>query len=145
MEAKKKYCSGCESEQYIWKNYAGNKYCKNCWFKSNKSPAIPKVSEKKKKQDVEYSLLRKKYLLKKPNCEVNVIGCTNIATDIHHTIGGQDRSVYYLIQSTWLSSCRTCHVWIHEHPLEARELKLLASPKNLPTQINLIKKNGRNV
>ena len=58
-------------------------------------------------------------------CEVKVAGCMMHATDVHHTHSGSDRAVYYLIQSTWLSVCRNCHNWIHEHPTEARELGLL--------------------
>lgn len=30
MEKKKKYCSGCESDQYIWKAHEGNNY-RNQW------------------------------------------------------------------------------------------------------------------
>lgn len=129
MENKKKYCSGCDSEQYIWKNFEGNKYCKNCWGKiQSKDPdhtVIPQVSAKKKKKDVEYLKLRTRFLLEKPNCEIRTPKCTMLSTDVHHTRAGQDRSVYYLIQSTWLSTCRVCHTWIHEHPKEARDLNYL--------------------
>ena len=33
MKAKKKLCVGCKSEQYIWKNHSGNRYCKPCWHR----------------------------------------------------------------------------------------------------------------
>ena len=111
MEKKKKYCSGCDSEQYIWKNFEGNKYCKNCWGKiQSKDPdhkVIPQVSAKRKKLDAEYLQLRAKHLEKNPLCEIKVAGCTN---------------AFYLIQSTWAVTCRSCHRHIHDNPAEARTM-----------------------
>jgi hypothetical protein len=52
-------------------------------------------------------------------------GCMVNATDVHHTFSGADRSVYYLIQSTWFPVCRSCHDWIHKFPKEARILGYL--------------------
>ena len=124
MEKKKKYCSGCESEQYIWKAHEGNKYCKNCWGKiQSKDPdhkVIPQVSAKRKKLDVEYLKLRAKHMEKFPLCEIGVKGCTKIGTDIHHTFAGANRDAYYLIQSTWIVVCRNCHNIIHLEPANAR-------------------------
>lgn len=129
MEKKKKYCSGCDSEQYIWKNFEGNKYCKNCWGKiQSKDPeykVIPQVSAKRKKQDAEYLKLRERFLTENPMCQVSVTGCMRYSTDVHHSYAGSNREVYYLIQSTWFSSCRACHNWIHSNPLKARELGYL--------------------
>jgi hypothetical protein len=127
MEKKLKLCNGCEELKVIWKNHEGNKYCQYCWAKvksgdpEHKS-VIPKVSAKKQKQDAEYLKLRARFLTEKPMCEINVSGCTMNATDVHHTRGGEERSVYYLIQSTWLSSCRNCHHHIHMNPAEARTM-----------------------
>jgi len=126
MEKKKKYCSGCDSEQYIWKNdrVNGNKYCKNCWGKiQSKDPdhkVIPQVSAKRKKLDAEYLQLRAKHLEKHPLCEIKVAGCTHYATDIHHKFAGSNRDAFYLIQSTWAVTCRACHQHVHENPAEAR-------------------------
>jgi len=86
---------------------------------------IPQVSSRKKKKDLEYSKLRKKYLEKNNMCKVGVKDCGKSATDVHHTRGGSERDVYYLIQSTWLPVCRSCHNWIHTNPKEARELNYL--------------------
>ena len=33
MKAKKKTCSGCSEERFIWKNDKGNRYCQYCWTK----------------------------------------------------------------------------------------------------------------
>ena len=126
MEKKKKYCSGCESEQYIWKAHEGNKYCKNCWGKiQSKDPdhnVIPQVSAKRKKLDVEYLKLRAKHMEKFPLCQIKVAGCTNMGTDIHHTYAGSNRDAFYLIQSTWAVTCRNCHNYVHENPAKARTM-----------------------
>ena len=124
MDMKKKYCSGCESEQYIWKAHLGDKFCKYCWGKiQSKDPdhkVIPQVSAKRKKLDVEYLKLRAKHMEKFPLCQIKVGGCTNMGTDIHHTHAGSNRDAFYLIQSTWLVTCRNCHNYIHENPADAR-------------------------
>ncbi len=133
IQPKKKMCSGCNTEQYIWKRHEGEPYCKQCWscHKSKDEDGkpikniIPQVSSKKKKQDQEYLKLRERYLTERTLCEVKVSGCMMHATDVHHTFSGANRSVYYLIQSTWLPVCRSCHDWIHAHPQDARELGYL--------------------
>jgi hypothetical protein len=127
---KKKYCSGCDSEQYIWKNFEGNKYCKNCWGRiQSKDPeqknVIPKVSEKRKKQDAEYLKLRERFLNDNFMCQLNYSCCTTNATDVHHTFAGSNRDAFYLVQSTWKASCRACHKHLHENPAEARILGYL--------------------
>jgi len=127
MTPKKKICSGCNTEQYIWKRHQGEPYCKHCWscHKSDDSPQKPKniiplVSSKKKKQDQEYLKLREKYLSDYDLCMVVVSGCSHKATDVHHTYAGSNRAAFYLVQSTWKAVCRNCHDWIHAHPQEAR-------------------------
>ena len=135
MQAKKKLCIGCNTEQYIWKNYEGGKYCKDCWSchksKDNESqkpkltPSSSKLKQKSDKQkaiDKAYSLMRKEYLTKHPMCQIKLPGCTGQATDIHHT---EYRGIKTLAQATWLAVCRTCHDWCHANPKEARELGYL--------------------
>ena len=126
MQVKKKICSGCNTEQYIWKRHQGEPYCKSCWSchksKDNiqKPTIIPLVSSKRKKKDAEYLKLREKYLSQNPLCMVKVNGCSHMATDVHHTFAGANRDAFYLVQSTWKAVCRNCHNYIHEHPEEAR-------------------------
>lgn len=135
MLAKKKICSICNSEQYIWKNHEGSKYCKDCWSchksKENKSqkpklapsPSIKQKSDKQKAIDKAYTLMRKEYLTKHPMCEVKLPGvCKGQACDIHHTAY---RGINTLAQATWLAACRECHSWVHKNPAEARELGYL--------------------
>jgi hypothetical protein len=83
------------------------------------------VSSKRAKKDAEYSKLRDRYLTENSMCKVNVAGCGNGATDVHHTYAGANRDAFYLVQSTWLPVCRNCHNWIHEHPEEARTMNWL--------------------
>lgn len=88
---------------------------------------IPNRSEKRKKEDVAYQALRKAYLLTHPSCELNIQGvCSGEpAHEIHHTYSGKDREKYFLDTTTWKSTERNCHDWVHLHPVEAREMGLL--------------------
>ena len=135
MNIKLKECDGCQKMTVIWKNHEGFKYCKYCWSCHNpknkdniQKPTdykIPQVSSKREKKDTEYLKLRERFLSENPICQVSVAGCMNGATDVHHTRSGSDRSTYYLVQSTWLAVCRSCHNWIHLHSKEARTLGYL--------------------
>ena len=122
-----KVCSGCNKESVIWKNHEGNKYCQYCWNKVKSGDpeyknVVPKVSDKRKKQDAEYLKLRYRFLSDNTMCKINVAGCSTKASDIHHTFAGANREAFYLIQSTWMASCRACHSYLHEHPAIAREM-----------------------
>lgn len=134
MDKRKKFCDGCDSEQYIWKSSGtnGNKYCQACWNKIKYEKEPPKIKQqtkinpKSKKQiilDKAYTLLRKDYLEKHPMCEIHAPGCHNVATDIHHTEG---RGKNYLMVMTWKASCRKCHDYIHfVNPIWAKEMGYL--------------------
>jgi hypothetical protein len=127
LQPKKKICCVCETEQYIWKNDKGNKYCKQCWLKGPLSkkyiPSTPKKikakSDKMAALDQLYSVLRNKFLSQHPTCKARLTGCSMVATDVHHTRG---RGKYYLDIVTWLPLCRSCHSYIELHPNEAKEL-----------------------
>lgn len=133
MIQKKKICFSCQTEQFIWKRHEGNPICKKCWSthksKNISKPTvrkeIPRVSKKRAKQDIEYLKLRLEFLNKNNLCQIKFPGCTSFATDVHHTRNGSDRAVYYLIQSTWMASCRSCHQRIHLNSKEARLLGFL--------------------
>ena len=84
--------------------------------------SIPRVSAKRAKKDAEYSKLRQRYLTENPLCMIKVNGCTNGATDVHHTYAGANREAFYLVQSTWKAVCRNCHDWIHANPANARTM-----------------------
>ena len=135
MLTKKKICTCCKKDSFIWKNHKGEKYCKACWsahtHATNTKPTVRQKrirprSSKKVKEDAEYSVLRKEFLSTRPLCETRVPGkCTRFSTDVHHTYAGSKRSEYYLKQETWMSVCRSCHTWIHENSKASKELGYL--------------------
>jgi len=131
MNQKKKICDGCDTEQYIWKNNLGSRYCLVCWNRikfNNNPPEVKKqkLNPKSKKQailDIAYSKLRKRFLEEHPMCQAHLPGCQGGATDVHHK---SQRCKNYLVVSSWISICRSCHNWIHfVDPRSARELGLL--------------------
>jgi len=126
MKAKKKHCVGCETDQFIWKNDKGNRYCKGCWSKQSVKPfkfiKVKPLKVKSKKMailDKAYTKFRRNFLEDKPLCEAHLDGCNLQSTDVHHKKG---RGKYHLVVKTWLSVCRPCHMWIEEHPKESIEL-----------------------
>lgn len=126
IEKRKKLCNNCNTEQFIWKNDKGSRYCKSCWYRSKEPAAKPlnkkRINPKSKKMqilDLAYSKLRHKFMEEKPMCEAALHCCTGGSTDVHHKKG---RGKYHLVVSTWLSVCRACHMYIEEHPKEAIEL-----------------------
>ena len=126
IEQKRKLCNNCNTEQYIWKNDKGSRYCKSCWYKAKQPTTKPlarkRINPKSKKMqvlDLAYSKLRRKFMEENPMCEAALHCCNGGATDVHHKKG---RGQYHLVVSTWLSVCRPCHNYIEEHPDEAIEL-----------------------
>ena len=125
IQQKKKLCNNCNTEQFIWKNDKGSRYCKSCWYKSkdNKKPLQKKPINKKSKKmqvaDAAYTILRRKFMEEKPMCEASLPNCNKSSTDVHHMKG---RGIHHLEVSTWLSVCRQCHAWIEENPKKAIEL-----------------------
>jgi hypothetical protein len=126
IEQKKKLCNNCNTEQFIWKNDKGSKYCKYCWYKSKEPSTKPlqrkPINKKSKKMQVidqAYTKLRKPFMEANPMCQAALHCCSGSSTDVHHK---KKRGEYHLVVSTWLSVCRNCHNWIEEHPEEAIEL-----------------------
>jgi hypothetical protein len=124
MKIYKKICSRCNELCYIWKSFKKEKICKNCWNKSFPIKQISKQSEKRKKENIEYSTLRKEFLLHYPECQICFDNCTNTATDIHHTYSGIDRNSHYLDVNTWKAVCRNCHTKIHNNFSSEELIKL---------------------
>lgn len=75
----------------------------------------------------EYSKRRAAFLVVHSKCQAKLVGCTGDATDVHHKAG---RGENHLVISTWLAVCRSCHRYIEEHPVEAKELGLSESRLN---------------
>lgn len=135
IKPKLKTCAGCGKDKLIWKNFEGQKFCKDCWMK--KTPAtkpvtsrlIKSVSDKRKPLDQLYSKLRKQFLDQPENstCKAKLHVCTHHTGQdltIHHMRG---RGKYYLDTTTWVSLCLSCHRWVEEHPADAKEMFLTES------------------
>ena len=126
IKQKKKLCNNCNTDQFIWKNDSGNQYCKSCWYKTKSTNVKPlkklSINQKSKKMqiiDQAYSKFRVKFLESNPMCQAALHCCTISSTDIHHRKG---RGKYHLIINTWLSVCRSCHIYIEQNPEEAIQL-----------------------
>jgi hypothetical protein len=107
--------------KHIWKANGKDKYCKECWYSIEKPKSIPPISKKMKETVDQYTKIRTAYLVVNPSCKARLVGCTSVATDVHHKAG---RGENHLRIATWLPVCRTCHTWIELHPKEAKELGL---------------------
>jgi hypothetical protein len=124
MEPKKKLCFGCNTPQYIWKNFEGKKWCKECASKLKKPKvfaprvAVKKISDKLAKKNVLYTVIRKHFLDKHKNCEAELENCSFESTEIHHKKG---RGEYMLDEATFLAVCRNCHTEIELNPAMAKE------------------------
>ena len=93
--------------------------CLGCW-KINHAKPIKKISEKHKKTISEYSIIRKSFLEKNPNCKARLKGCGIKATEIHHEKGKSSKE-QYLNEADFLPVCRSCHTYIEENPEFAKE------------------------
>ena len=92
-------------------------------------PKIKRVSDKRAKQEREYSKVRVTYLTANSVCEIRVAGCTHEATEIHHKAG---RIGQLLTDDRYFcATCRNCHQWAELHPKEAKELGVSISRNNL--------------
>ena len=88
-----------------------------------RSEKMERIYEKRQK-------LVARILADRPNCEAHCIaGCTGKSVDVHErlarSLGG---SIADGPADLYLSVCRPCHIWITDHPLEARQKGLALSP-----------------
>jgi len=116
----------CKLSGVIWKQYNSIQkcQCEECKKlakppKQKKAYSIPKVSDKRKIDNLKYTAQRIVFLGKPENQICPITGWK--ATEIHHTYCGKDRAKYYLDESTWIAVSRDGHNWIHDNPKEARE------------------------
>ena len=120
-------CHNCRDKFEV--KYFLQKYCllkEECIEASNKARDIPKrardvpkpinkVSDRRKKEELLYSVVRKQYLKDNPNCEI----CDSSIVEIHHKNGRNGKRIHDT--KYFMTICRGHHIWIHEHPKEARE------------------------
>lgn len=123
MKAKLKHCDGeCQQDKPIWKREGKLLYCQQCWFKVKpksiqikKQTPIPKQSDRRKKLDLAYTILRKKHLETYKFCELLCSPeCTGIGKDIHHLYWAGDREEFMNDFSEVKVGCRSCHKFVHE-------------------------------
>ena len=124
MQAKQKECAGCKQTRHIWKAHGRLKYCRNCWYSMEPPKRIAPVSRKMRTKMDEYTKRRMAFLAIHNHCQAKLVGCTGQATDVHHKAG---RGENHLNMSTWAPVCRTCHQWIENNPLEAKDMGLSES------------------
>ena len=59
-------------------------------------------------------------LARRPACEVRVEGCKGRSTDVHERLT-RARGGDILDETNCIAACGPCHMWVHDHPIEAHE------------------------
>lgn len=130
MQIKLKICAGCNQERKIWKQYDGQRFCQSCWnmvkpsgieVKTKIYAPIPKRSEKRQRQEVAYSVLRKAFLNNHPECQAKISKwCSGKSTECHHKAG----RIGDLLcdDALFLAVCQACHHHIENNREQAIEL-----------------------
>lgn len=121
MIQKKKICSKCNLESFIWTSRGGEKLCKKCSTTgvdmkkpTTKAKPIAPRSQKRSKEEKLYSAKRVLFLLEFPMCQANIQGvCKGQATEVHHKKGriGND----LLDETNWLALCHNCHEYVENN------------------------------
>jgi hypothetical protein len=89
---------------------------------------IRSVSKVKARLNREYTKLRKQFLADNPMCQACPKRGIVAAPAVHtHHLRGRSRKLQNDTRH-WLAVCDRCHHFIHNFPLEARELGLLCQP-----------------
>jgi len=91
-----------------------SKDCEKQFRKEQPKKQLKKVSDKRKKEEYVYSLVRKSFLKNNTLCQ----SCGSPATEIHHKDGREGARLNYT--PMLMAICRKCHTWIHNNPKEAR-------------------------
>jgi hypothetical protein len=98
------------------------KYCGPICANKNKKPVatskpiykIPKVSQKRKIENLKYSVLRTEFLGKKENQICFIDGCTKKATSIEHLQGRWGKN--FLDTTTWAACCLEHNLELETNP-----------------------------
>ena len=95
------------------------------WHVEKKAPSnklkkrIKPFSDKHLEKLAEYKRRRNIFMADNPICMAKVEGCTMEATECHHALG---RVGALLTNVKYFKAvCHSCHVWIENHPLDAKE------------------------
>lgn len=78
---------------------------------------IKQVSKKRAKENRKYAPRKKKFLEENPSCQMQLEGCTGMATELHHKAG---RSGKQLIKvDDFCAACHNCHTKATQHSRQA--------------------------
>lgn len=121
---RKKICSVCGEETYLWKSKPPT--CKKCYRpKTSLKRSKPNpVSAKRKVLLKEYKQVKEEFLKERPYCEALLPGCT-VDKNVHiHHMKGKDSDELYMDTAYWLPCCNNCNLKIEELGEEAYKLGL---------------------
>lgn len=120
----------CKKPRYLF----SKGLCAYCYKKQYKPPKIPKrqrikaISEKKKKENLEYQKIRTEWMKDHDVCQANLPGCLvpypvvdKSQLECHHMKG---RGVYLTDKRFFLCVCNSCHRWITDNSRQAIEMGL---------------------
>ena len=125
IKPKKGVCVCCERKRLIY----SRKMCQDCYWENNRKEnsikpkkkkvikAIPKISKKRKVENLQYQVLRIEFLGKKENLICPVTG--EKTTEIHHKKGRVGS--LFLDTTFWLAVSRKGHLEIENNPEWAKE------------------------
>lgn len=117
-------CGNTECSNTFQQFNSLNKFCSfACKKKCGKAKPPNKMSAKRKVESKLYSELRAEFLKLPQNQICPITG--HPTTDVHHTYSGKDRAKHFLDVDTWIAVSRDGHNWIHDNPLQSRELGYL--------------------
>lgn len=128
----------CKLSGIVWKQYNSLQKCqcdkckeanpaKKFEFKPKPDPAkkkgyiIPKVSKKRKVEQLQYSVLRTQFLAKPENKTCFIEGCNKPATTIEHRAG---RGINYLNVETWAGCCLEHNLELENNPELSKKYQL---------------------
>lgn len=80
--------------------------------------------QRKAHQKRDLRRLTEEFMRENPDC----FRCQSPADEVHHARG---RGANLLRRETFRAVCRMCHEWAHEHPMEARAIRL-SGPRSNP-------------
>lgn len=78
---------------------------------------IKQASKKRAKELRQYAPRKKKFLESHPMCEMQLTGCTGIATELHHKAGRSGKQL--LKVEDFCGACHNCHTKATEHSRQA--------------------------
>lgn len=89
-------------------------------MKVNPATKIKPRSDKRVKQEREYSLLRVQYLSQHPSCQARVMCLGLPATEVHHKAGRIGDKLTDV--TDFIGLCHLCHVWAENNVTQAKAL-----------------------